>query len=143
SFGEVTFFTFRRKLFPDLSEETLLLLARDKGASCPHFLWRDLDHAGGLSELQGRGAWPPAGAEPLDPEAMARGNERLVECFIPRAARELYHRLKGSASVARLGELADVGIGYVTGANDFFHLRPDEARSWGIPERYLRRAVRR
>ena len=36
-----------------------------------------------------------------------------------------------------------MGIGYVTGANDFFHMSPSQIRVWGIPENYLRPAVRR
>jgi hypothetical protein len=41
-----------------------------------------------------------------------------------------------------LGSIARVGIGYVTGDNDFFHLRPSEARLFGIPDRYLVPTVR-
>jgi hypothetical protein len=51
--------------------------------------------------------------------------------------------LRQCRQVRRLGDLADVGIGYVTGANDFFHLAPADARRRGIPERFLRPAVRR
>ncbi|MBI3757757.1 MAG: hypothetical protein HY267_07260, partial [Deltaproteobacteria bacterium] len=43
--------------------------------------------------------------------------------------------------VMRLGEAADIGIGYVTGCNDYFHLGPAEAESWGIPTSYLKPAV--
>src|SRR5205085_196275 len=35
-----------------------------------------------------------------------------------------------------------VGIGYVSGANDFFHLRPSEAERLGIPAKLLHPAVR-
>jgi len=36
-----------------------------------------------------------------------------------------------------------VGIGYVTGANAFFHLTAREAALWGIPDGFLHRAVLR
>jgi hypothetical protein len=42
----------------------------------------------------------------------------------------------------RLSDVANVGIGYVTGANDFFHLRPSEAEKAGIPDRFLHPSVR-
>lgn len=42
SFGAATFLTFRKKLFPELNEDTLLLLADEKGASCSKFLSHDL-----------------------------------------------------------------------------------------------------
>ena len=41
-----------------------------------------------------------------------------------------------------MGDIADIGIGYVTGANDFFHLRPSEARKAGIPDKFLYPAIR-
>ena len=45
-------------------------------------------------------------------------------------------------TTSRLGDLARVGIGYVTGANDFFHLRPSTANKFGIPKEFLRVSVR-
>ena len=38
--------------------------------------------------------------------------------------------------------MARVGIGYVTGANDFFHLRPSQAKRLKIPEAFLQPTVR-
>ena len=46
-----------------------------------------------------------------------------------------------SPHTKRLGNLADVGIGYVTGANKFFHLGKEDVAKWNIPEKFLRRAV--
>jgi adenine-specific DNA-methyltransferase len=49
-----------------------------------------------------------------------------------------------SASFAApLGQIADVGIGYVTGANAFFHVNEETIRQYEIPSRFLKRAVRR
>lgn len=41
-----------------------------------------------------------------------------------------------------LGEIASVGIGYVSGANSFFHLRPSEAKAWAIPGTVLLPSIR-
>jgi hypothetical protein len=41
-----------------------------------------------------------------------------------------------------LGCVAEIGIGYVTGANDFFHLRPSQAKKAGIPDKFLYPAIR-
>jgi len=64
----VTFLTFQKKLFPDLNETTLLLLAEDTGGRAAGFLHRDLSHdwqqaaaageAGYLLSLNGDGALP-------------------------------------------------------------------------------------
>jgi hypothetical protein len=42
----------------------------------------------------------------------------------------------------RFGDLGSVGIGYVSGANEFFHLRPSEAERRKIPRQFLHPSVR-
>lgn len=143
SFANATFLTFRKKLFPELSEDTVLLLAAGYGEAPAKFLWRDLEHAGTLLELHNAGRWPLPGTRNLDAAAVSSGETRLIEYFIPSRARNLYHELKRSGLARRLGEVADVGIGYVTGANDFFHLVPAEANRRGITAEFLKPAVRR
>ena len=143
SFGKVTFLTFRKKLFPALSEDTLLLLAEERGLHFSGFLHRDLAHAGILTERQTRVGYRIGGTQKVKPASLASGSERLVEYLLPKNTRELYQELKQLKAIKRLGDLVDVGIGYVTGANEFFHLSPKDARLRGIPNRFLRPAVRR
>ena len=140
TFRAVYLLTFRKKLFPDLSEDTLLLLAEGKGSGPAQFFLRDLAHASTLAEFTDR---RPKGLLRLNPQKIASGEERVIEHQISRKARDLYRELKLNRLVSKLGDIADVGIGYVTGANDFFHLHPDAARMWQIPRRNLRCAVRR
>ena len=142
SFGSVTFATFQRKLFPDLSEETLLLLAEEKGAAPRGLFWRDIAHAGELAELSRQPAFDVPATSSLDARSIVSGQERLSSYFLPEEARDLYRRLAQLPETKRLEELADVGIGYVTGANNFFHLGPAQAREWDIPDGFLRPAVR-
>lgn len=143
SFGAATFLTFRKKLFPELNEDTLLLLADEKGASCSKFLSHDLAHPRQLSAIQQRNEWTLADSQIIDAVEIASGHSRLIEHLIPPKARDLYRELKASIKVQRLGSLADVGIGYVTGANDFFHLDPAEACRLRIPQEFLKPAIRR
>lgn len=147
SFGEVILLTFHQKLFQGLNEDALLILASEKGAGGSRLLLRDLSAVGELAGLLD-GVSPThdaliEGSEVLDHKSVSRGRQRLVHYLIPRGIRELYEELKTAAMVFRLGDLASVGIGYVTGANDFFHVSPSKAKSWGIPETYLQPAVRR
>ncbi|MGE5549766.1 MAG: N-6 DNA methylase [Bacteroidota bacterium] len=143
SFRTITLLTFRKRLFPGLSEDTFLLLAEDKG--CPHegMHWRDLDHVEQLSEMKMMLA-------PSDLEGISAGNGgpalgefRMAERFIPTRAQELYMKLKRLSCVRKLGELADVGIGYVTGSNEFFHLSAGMTEKYRIPLDLLRPVVRR
>jgi len=141
SFRVVTFLTFRKRLFPDLSEDTLLLLAEGQGEQHQSVLWRDFEHAGDLADLVRHGN--PLGAEALDSEDFAAGHTKLVEQFIPPKARTLYRELQTASGVARLGDISRVGIGYVTGANAFFHPTDETVKQYEIPVRFLRRAARR
>jgi len=143
-FGRVTLLTFKEKLFAHLNEDTLLLLADQKGGKPTRFLWRELANAGrllGLLSPRLRDGVP--GTRALDHEALCQGKRRFVEYLLPTAVRHLYRELAAHPDVGRLGDVASAGIGYVTGANAFFHLRPVEARALGIPEVFLKPAVRR
>jgi adenine-specific DNA-methyltransferase len=142
TFESVTFLTFRKKLFPALSQDTLLLLAEGKESRAHgQFYVRDLADAGALAEIETAGRRPIAGLRRLDRERVSSGRQRLVEYLLPRNARELYRELCNTSSTATLGNFADVGIGYVTGANDFFHLDPEFADARGIPAECLRPCV--
>lgn len=143
SFECVTFLTFRRKLFPDLNEDTLLVLADGKGAAGGGFRLRDLESAAELAGLFDDDSEAIAQLQELNTHAISDGSARLVEYYVSKRARSLYSELKQHPAIRRLGDLADVGIGYVTGANDFFHVSPEEVREWSIPRPYLRPAVRR
>jgi adenine-specific DNA-methyltransferase len=143
SFRTVTFLTFREKLFPDLSEGTVLLIAEDKGGAPSEFLLRDFAHSGLLAGVCERDQSSVAGTRRLNAETIASAESRLIEYLIPEKARALYRELEASERAQRLGHLADVGIGYVTGANNFFHLDVEEARHRAIPDEFLKRAVRR
>ena len=43
TFGRVTLLSFKERLFPDLSQDTLLLLAEDKNGASEGLFWHDLD----------------------------------------------------------------------------------------------------
>lgn len=143
SFGTATFLTFRTKLFPGLNEDTVLLLAEDFGKPPATFLWRDVSHPSELADMRAKDERPLSSTWSLDAPAVASGSTRLIEYLIPEGARRLYHDLVRSGCAQQLGALADVGIGYVTGANDYFHLRPEQARQHRIPAEYLKPAIRR
>jgi len=140
-FESVTFLTFRKKLFPDLSENTLLLLAENKGGGPARFYLRDLLHSGQLARIQAQQGFRIPGTRLLDADKVSEGNHRIVENLIPKKARDLYRELKHSTLTRPLGMLADVGVGYVTGANSFFHLDRGRIAKWAIPRHYLRAAV--
>ncbi len=134
SFERVEVIAVREKLFPDLSEDCWLLRASGFGGRSHgiHFVRLDSLHAEEHS-------WA---FEPVSVDELDRWRFRLRALLIPPAIRAAYLDIAVHRAVRRLGSVARIGIGYVTGANDFFHLRPSEAAALGIPRDMLRVAVR-
>jgi adenine-specific DNA methylase len=140
--ARVVILAFERRLFPDLSEDTVLVLAADRAAP---FRELRLINLGDISQLDTLLAVDPLlrAGRPLPAQAIIKGEERALPYLLPDATRRLYAHLRSSTGVARLGDWTSVGIGYVTGNNDYFHLPARDVALLGIPRRYLRRAVRR
>ncbi|HEU0046069.1 MAG TPA: hypothetical protein VFQ43_00525, partial [Nitrososphaera sp.] len=143
SFGKIILLTFKKKLFPGLSEDTLLLLAQDKGKNTSRVLHRDLEGDGSLKDVKVSKNYSLGGVRGVPTSPILTKRQRLIEYLLPKKTRELYNEVKEAEHVYRLGDLADVGIGYVTGANDFFHLSPDQIKYFKIPKRFLKNAVKR
>ena len=136
-FDLVRIVPIRRKLFPQLSEDCWLLFADGFGGSTGAIHFAPIEHFG---EFQ----LPlpvPARVVPVS-EWRREWNRRLRPYLLNRAERSIYQDVARRPDSSRLGLTASVGIGYVTGANDFFHLRPSEAARWGIPDEFLHPTVR-
>jgi adenine-specific DNA methylase len=142
-FATLGVLTFKTRLFPDLSQNCVLLLADGFGTTDADAAihWRDLDGPADLSTLDASSPVVPRSRR-LETDALADGR-RLIEQFIPKPARDLYRELLDHDAVRRLGDVARVGIGYVSGNNDFFHLCAADAERRGIPADYLTPAVRK
>ncbi|MBX3382676.1 MAG: hypothetical protein KF864_04105 [Phycisphaeraceae bacterium] len=135
SFDRVHVVAVKEKLFPELSEDCWLLYAEGYGGSCDEYRFTAIDRFTFSPTLPRDGA-------AVTVEEWKQWNCRLRPFLLKAAARELYSRAARSASAVRLGDVARVGIGYVTGANEFFHLRPSQAERLGIDHRLLHPAVR-
>jgi len=142
SFATVSFLTFRAKLFPDLNEDVLLVLAEGKGDGPGQFHLAQYQSADDLASAC-EGDYRLTANRRIDASRIASASSRIIEYLIPPTARALYDSLRGSQATCALQELADVGIGYVTGANEYFHLSPEEAKQHSIPSRFLKPCLRR
>jgi adenine-specific DNA-methyltransferase len=135
-FQTVHIVAVRKKLFSELSEDCWLLHSDGFGGQTQEIRFSVLD------------AFRPSSRPPREffrinvQEWRSTWNRRLRPFLISHAARELYQTVTSDAQTLRLGSLASVGIGYVSGANEFFHLRPSEATKWEIPPQFLHASVR-
>lgn len=136
NFREVHVVAVREKLFPQLSEDCWLLYTDGFGGRTNEISFSAFD----------RFEW--SARPPMHPLKISvsdwrqQWNRRLRPFLISRTLREIYLDLSDDQHSCRLREFANIGIGYVSGDNDFFHLRPSEAKRWKIPSVFLHPAVR-
>ncbi len=134
SFGRVTVVAVDEQLFPDAKEESILLLAERKGKE-PCEL-----RIGGVSKRFLR----------LTEENLSRYTRKLFKTeqdqswmrgMLNQAALSIYDGVL--PLLPKLGEIATIRIGAVTGSNRYFTLRPSELREAGVPSRYARPIITR
>ena len=136
NFGSVHVVAIREKIFPRLAEDCWLLFADDAGRRAEGIRLSRLDRFG-------PGEMPPAVSELISvDEWRDRWRGRLRPFLLPPPVRNLYARTVADPASVRLGQIARIGIGYVSGANRFFHLRPSEARRFDIPDEFLLPSIR-
>lgn len=135
-FDRVVLTAVKEKIFPHLSENVWLLYAEGRGGTskCIELaLWEKFRPT----------QRPPAQTKKILLDTLRGHGNRLRKFLLPDHVLDYYVQLASMPGVIELGNLARVGIGYVTGANDFFHLRPSVAKRLGIPQSLLRVAVRK
>lgn len=126
----------REKLFPELSEDCWLLYASGFGGRTSEIRF---SMVGVLNPT----STPPGKFSRVSVDTWrSTWNRRLRPYLLDATARDLYSQTVADSATKRFGDLARIGIGYVTGANDFFHLRPSEAEQWQIPKAVLQPTVR-
>lgn len=134
-FESVRVVAIREKVFRELSEDVWLLFADGFGGSTQALELSVTDHFDQCATL-------PAGTR-ISLEEWRRWRCRLRPFVLPDRVRAEYRRLVALDSTRALGDFAQVGIGYVSGDNDFFHLRPSRAQDLDIPGSLLKPTVRR
>jgi adenine-specific DNA-methyltransferase len=134
-FDRIQVIGFQRKIFPELSEDCWLLFADGFGGSADSILLSTMSDFEYMVE-------PPRSDRRVPRREWKWWNRRLRSFLLPDDVRHLYQQTVENGESAPLGKVAKVGIGYVTGDNDFFHLRPSEAEDAGIPEDLLKPTVR-
>lgn len=135
-FSHLQIVAVREKIFPSLSEDCWVLFADGKGGKTSTIGFSVLERF----EFH---ETPPKVQISIPLSSWSSiWNRRLRPFLMPEASRDLYERYTGEQEAARFGDLAKINIGYVSGANDFFHLRPSEIRELGIPNDFLQMTAR-
>lgn len=133
-FKELTIVTFRELLFPGTQQETVLLL----GVREPDAIARI-----GFAELQDPASLTmKAVNRPGSTADLDHAREKWIQYYLSTVELALVREIEAAGRFPALGSLADVDVGIVTGRNEFFVLRPSEARELGL-ERYCLRIIGR
>ncbi len=136
NFESVHVVAIREKIFPRLAEDCWLLFAENAGCRADGIQLSKLERFTS-SEM------PPTAPELISVEEWrVRWGGRLRPLLLPPRVRGLYTRMATDPASVRLGQIAQIGIGYVSGANDFFHLRPSDVQRFGIPDEFLLPSIR-
>jgi adenine-specific DNA-methyltransferase len=136
SFSTVQIVAVRKKLFPMLSEDCWLLYTEGFGGKADAIDLTVVDEF-----VPGR--VPPKPVMKIDLEEWRTvWNRRLRPYLLPASVRGLYAEALADSRTHRLADFATVGIGYVSGHNDFFHLRPSDATRLRIPSAFLQPSLR-
>lgn len=135
-FETVHVIAVREKIFPDLSEDCWLLYADGFGSVAREIAFTALARF----EVALR---PPKPTMRISlKQWRTTWKRRLRPFLLPESTRSLYHEVASLPDTRRFGDVASIGIGYVSGDNTFFHLKPSKAAAWEIPYRYLHPTVR-
>jgi hypothetical protein len=135
SFRVVRLIAIQESVFQDLSQDIWILSSDGYGDSTDHISFTMWDRFRPVAR-------PPKCDVRISLTDWQKCGHRIRPFLINDRARELYSGLIHSNQAYRLGDAARIGIGYVSGANGFFHLSPSAARLARIPRGYLLPTVR-
>jgi adenine-specific DNA-methyltransferase len=126
-YSHLTIVTFRRLVFNNIQQETILLLGIRGDGSRTKISFVELDDPRQLNEDHME-AGQRAEVD-LD-----HGREKWTQYYLTPKQLGLIREIEASNAFTSLGELADVDVGVVTGRNEFFVLSPGQAKTLGVEE---------
>lgn len=132
-FATVAVVTFDERVFPDVLEDTVILLAESDGSAAGLRVIR-LKNLEDLTKLD----------QSLKDVPIARGAkhaQRWTRYLLPRDSLSGYQTLIETGETTTLGELGSVDIGVVTGKNAYFLLTEAKARWYEIEPGFLTAAA--
>lgn len=140
-FDKFCIVAIRQKLFPRLSEDCWLLFADGFGGATREIGFTAVERLQ-LSDRPLMEVVDKAARQVPVGEWRGIWNRRLRPYLLGKRERSLYQEIAARPDSLRFGMAASAGVGYVSGANDFFHLRPSEAAALRIPKEFTQPTVR-
>lgn len=133
-FGSLRIIRTHERLFPDIYQDVVLLLADNFGGRTTTVEYDAYERIGDLMR-----ECPTIGKQ-LTLADLVRGDRAFISALLPEKLRELLAERLGPLLIPAR-ERATFNIGYVSGDKEFFHPNQDVIARHGLPARSLRRAV--
>jgi adenine-specific DNA methylase len=130
-YSQLTVVTFRELVFPEIQQETVLLLGVRGDCDGASISFVELDSIGDLSLER------VVGTERVESD-LDHGREKWTQYFLTSDELSLVRELEAASVLTTLGALADIDVGVVTGRNEFFVLTPSQADGLGLRDSCLR-----
>jgi adenine-specific DNA-methyltransferase len=125
-FCRLVLITFRKLVFPDIQQEVVLLCAEKNDRTRTGINVVELN---GVEDLRGHVD------EVLDPRSlkpMDHSTEKWTQYYLARREISLVRAAREDQRLHRLGDLASVDVGVVTGLNEYFVLSEQSKRDAGL-----------
>jgi len=129
TFGSLSVVRVRERLFPDISQDVLLLFAEGKGRTTDSVAFEAHRTVGDLITHS------PEAAAQIPISRILSGDRAFQEALLPSGTRELLATSRTWSVPAR--DLVTFNIGYVSGDKDFFHPGPERR----LPAESLRPSI--
>ena len=126
-YSELTVVTFRKLLFPQVQQETVLLMGVRQDSASAQVSLHELD---GMEDLE---SFRPAKGVGVK-DTLDHAHEKWTQYYLSPRELGLIRDVANSGVFPTLGSLAEVDVGIVTGRNEFFVLTESEARNRGVME---------
>lgn len=123
------------RLFPDLSQDVVLLFADGFGGTTAVVTYETYPDLHALLQET------PLRTTEIQIADVLAGDRPFLKALLPPALNDLMASPRVAEHVTTLGRVSRFSIGYVTGHKEFFHLSREKAQSWGIPPQHLKPAI--
>jgi len=131
-FASVRLVMFEERVFPEVLEEVILLLAEGEGGTSQFDLFQ-------LRDVEELLALKPASQEHSRPWTPTDADDKWTEALLPAEAARIYGDLTNGVIFDELSDWGEIDLGMVTGNNDFFTLTKADVARLGLKKAELMR----
>nr|WP_319273248.1 class I SAM-dependent methyltransferase [uncultured Draconibacterium sp.] len=125
-FERITILTFKKLVFENIQQEVVLLLCEksvNHGKGIRVIECENLDDLESIDFEKINGS----NVKPID-----HSSEKWTKYFLTENEINLLKNLKSDERIIACGDILDVDVGLVTGRNEFFMLKEEQVKKWGL-----------